>query len=63
MAAKGDTNDPLRAYETIIQIWTPMAASESAMMKQQNITNPNIISLLFVMNDNLSVIGNKYGNE
>lgn len=31
--------------------------------KQQNITNPNIISLLFVMNDNLSVIGNKYGNK
>ena len=29
-----------RVYETISQIWTPIAASESPMMKQQNIINP-----------------------
>ncbi len=30
----------LATYYNIIQIWTPIAASESAMMKQQNMTNP-----------------------
>jgi hypothetical protein len=30
---------PVR-YESIMYIWTPIAASESAMTKQQKITNP-----------------------
>jgi hypothetical protein len=30
----------LPRYDNIIQIWTPFAASESAMTKQQNTINP-----------------------
>jgi len=52
----------LRAYQNIIQIWTPIAASESAMMAQQNTTNP-IKNLPPFFIEGSSATGNKYGDE
>jgi hypothetical protein len=58
----GGCNRLVRAYENIIQIWTPMAASESAMTKQQNTTNP-IRNLPPFFYEGSSAPGNKYGDE
>jgi hypothetical protein len=58
----GGCNRLLRAYQNIIQIWTPIAASESAMMAQQNTTNP-IRNLPPFFNEGSSATGNKYGDE
>jgi hypothetical protein len=44
-------------YDTIIQIWTPIAASESAMIKQQNIMNPTNCITSFLLQCNNRIPG------